>query len=396
MFACAFPGTGSVDQGFSLIIPQAADAVPVTVSADMNAKVVATGSVFIELRFLNSSGTEINTTNRPRITATNGLAQMKRYSVTATSETGTASITVVIRFTGTLSINSVVGWRNIKLEIGSVATPYQDNASQMGNQLTVPNSGYRLGDLRNQVMVGVGNYGAGWSGGSITYSASSTSATISAAAATLQIGGSSLAYSASSVTVSGTGGTTVTYYLYYDDPGYTGGAKTLNATTNQITSMSADGRVAVGKVAVTFPTSGTGSGGGGSGCPQVDEPVIRRALDGSEEVIRAGDVRCDDYLLLANGHWGRVTHSVAKLQPGVRVTGADGSAITCSESAPLETAEGPCVPATHVRGLLLKHRRTGVMRAANVEDLGEITVQHITCENDCFWVGDYSHHNLKP
>jgi hypothetical protein len=253
-----------------------------------------------------------------------------------------------------------------------------------------------LSTQRNLPLVTWGNYGGGWSGLSIPYTTTTTSCTFTPSAATFVGGGDSIAYNASSLTVSGTAGSTVTYYLYYDDPGMTGGSKTLQATTSQITSLNANGRVLLGKVAVTYPTSGTGSGSGGSGCPQVDEPVIRRAPDGSEEVIRAGNVQVGDHLLLSSGRWGPVTYSEAKRQPGVRVVGANGSSITCSASAPLETAEGPCVTAPFVRDLVLKHRTAGVMRAAEVFDVGEIWVQHITCENDCFWVGDYSHHNLKP
>jgi hypothetical protein len=256
--------------------------------------------------------------------------------------------------------------------------------------------GGTLSTQRNLPLVTWGNYGGGWSGLSIPYTTTTTSCTFTPSAATFVGGGDSIAYNASSLTVSGTAGSTVTYYLYYDDPGMTGGSKTLQATTNQITSLNANGRVLLGKVAVTYPTSGTGGGSGGTGCPQVDEPVIRRAPNGGEEVIRAGDAGVGDDLLLSSGRWGRVTYSETKQQPGVRVVGTDGSSITCSASAPLETADGPCVTAPYVRDLVLKHRTAGVMRVAEVFDVGDIWVQHITCENDCFWVGDYSHHNLKP
>jgi hypothetical protein len=253
-----------------------------------------------------------------------------------------------------------------------------------------------LSTQRNLPMVTWGNYGSMWSGLTLTYSTTTTSCTFSASAASLIGGGDSIAYNSGTVTVTGSPGTTVTYWLYYDDPTGTGGSKSLQATTTQLNSLNSNGRVRVAQVTVTYPTSGTGGGTAPGGCPQVDEPVIRRAPDGSEEVIRAGDVRVGDYLLLSSGRWGRVTYSEAKKQPGVRVVGADGSSITCSASAPLETADGPCVTAPYVRGLVLKHRRAGVMRVAEVFDAGDIWVQHITCENDCFWVGDYSHHNLKP
>lgn len=253
-----------------------------------------------------------------------------------------------------------------------------------------------LSTQRRLPLVTWGNYGGGWSGLSVTYSSTTTSATFSSSAASFIGGGDSIAYNSSSVTVTGSAGATATYYFYYDDPGMTGGSKSLQATTSQITSLNANGRVFVGQATITYPTSGTGSGGGQTGCPQVDEPVIRRAPDGSHEGIRAGDVSVGDDLLLASGRWGRVSYSEAKLQPGVRVVGKDGSSITCSASAPLETADGPCVLAPHTRDLVLKHRTAGVMRVTDVFDVGEILVQHITCENDCFWVGDYSHHNMKP
>jgi hypothetical protein len=254
-----------------------------------------------------------------------------------------------------------------------------------------------LSTQRNLPLVTWGNYGGGWSGLSIPYTTTTTSCTFNASAGTYIGGGDSIAYNASSVTVSGSAGAVITYYLFYDDPGMTGGSKTLQATTNQITSLNANGRVLVATVKVTFPTSGTGGGTGGGSCPQVDQPVICiRQGDSDPETIRAGDVRVGDRLLLSSGRWGLVSFSERRQQPGVRVVGADGSSITCSASAPLETAEGPCVVAPYTRGLVLRHRTHGVMRVAEVFDVGDIWVQHITCENDCFWVGDYSHHNRKP
>lgn len=244
--------------------------------------------------------------------------------------------------------------------------------------------------------VGYGNYASGWSGLSITYSSTSTSATISASSGTLQAGSFARAYNASSVSVSGSAGTTRLYYLYYDDPDLSGGSKSLQATTNQITSLASDGRVLVGTCSVTFPTSGSGGGGGGIGCPQVDEPVIRRTSDGSQEVIRAGDVRLGDLILSPRGRWLLVSYSEAKLQPCVRVTFEDGEARVFSTSAPLEDADGNEVLAPLVNGRVLRHRTSGSMRVVDVHDAGEQWVQHVTAENDYFLVGNFSHHNLKP
>lgn len=117
----------------------------------------------------------------------------------------------------------------------------------------------------NLAMLRVGGIGSAWTGFSISYSATATSATISCTAGTLQDGASNPAYAASSIVVSGTAGATVTYYLYYDDPAGTGGTLALGATTVYSDLSLNQGRVNVGTVTVVFPTSGSGSGGGNPG-----------------------------------------------------------------------------------------------------------------------------------
>jgi len=274
---------------------------------------------------------------------------------------------------------------------------YGSELSSGTHRIGVAGSGYRVGDQRNLLQRTVTNYPSKVSPG-ISYSASAGSpatATITAAAFTALLGSVSVAYNASSASVTGTSGTNANYYLYFNDPSYSGGTKTLVATTNQNDLYSGDGYVYVGYVTVAFPSSGSGSGGG-TGCPEVEEPVIRRLPDGSHQVVRAGDIDVGDDLLLFDGRWGRVSYSERKSQPGVHVIGEDDSSITCSESAPLETDDGPCVRAADVEGLSLRHRRAGSMRIKAVIPLGPIWVQHITCEDACFVVGDYSHHNAKP
>lgn len=272
--------------------------------------------------------------------------------------------------------------------------------------LRIAGSGHRIGDQRNLTAVTFGNYGSGWSGLSLSYTSTTTSATISATAATLQAGGSSAAYSASSVTVSGSAGSTATYYLYYVDPGMVGGARTLQATTNQITSLSNDGNVLLGICTVTFPTSGTGGGSGGTSCPSVDAWVIRRGLNGEHETVRAGSIVVGDDLALARGGWGRVTYSVPKLMPCVRVivNNHDPFSLSCSRTAPLGLCSGGSVLAPDSLGEWVRvlHPVPALCAMVTaVEDIGTRWVQHITCEDDFFWAGDhpgclFSHHNLKP
>lgn len=115
------------------------------------------------------------------------------------------------------------------------------------------------------------NLGSGWSSGaSITYSATAGSATISATAGVFRFGDQERSYGASSASVSGTPGTSVLYWLYYDDPGLTGGSKALMASTSVVDTFNSDGRVLLGSVTVAYPASGTSGGGGSGGSDCVD------------------------------------------------------------------------------------------------------------------------------
>ncbi|MGN6234988.1 hypothetical protein [Dyella sp.] len=348
--------------------------------------VVGTGAIFA-LYFLNTSNA-----------VTGSIAINSGGYQTATGKVPAGSV-----YAKLILSNFSAGTNTVEFDALFMA-----RCSSYDNALAISGSGQRLGDLRNQVMVGVGNYASGWSGGSISYSASSTSATLSVSSATLQIGGQSLAYNASSTTVSGSAGSTVKYYLYYDDPSFTGGSKTLNATTSQITALSNDGRVLVGSVSVTYPTSGTGSGGGGTGCPDENAWVLRADPEGRQPdwCVLAREVEVGHLLRLTDGRAGLVTHSERKPAQRIRVFDENAATLTCSTSAPLELAgtSGECVLAPDAAGHRIKAMADGVQFDPivwKVEPAGPGYVQHITCQNACFWTGDdpdylFAHHNLKP
>lgn len=254
------------------------------------------------------------------------------------------------------------------------------------------------------------NFGSGWSSGAaVTYSASAgtpATATISVASGVFRFGDQQISFNASSANVSGTGGTTVTYWLYYDDPGLSGGSKTLNASTSGVDTFNSDGRVLIGSVAVTYPVTGTGGGGGGGGgdyCPAVDQWVMTQ--DGPK---RAGDVRVGDLLRLCDPltlaeAWGAVTHSRTQRAACVRLLGHAGADLTCSTSAPIPVGRG-YLDAQDCEGAWTLGRRTrgiAVEQIVSVSPAGERDVQHITVGDRCFWVGadpDHLllHHNLKP
>lgn len=128
----------------------------------------------------------------------------------------------------------------------------------------LPDNNQRISNS-NINMLRTGGIGSAWLGFSINYTSTPTSATISCTSGTLQDGARNPAYAASSVVVSGTASTTVRHWLYYDDPAGTGGTLALNATTTYSDLAANQGRINVGTVDVTFPASGTGSGGGTPG-----------------------------------------------------------------------------------------------------------------------------------
>lgn len=235
----------------------------------------------------------------------------------------------------------------------------------------------------------------------IEWSADTTSATISVSAGTLVIAGQTISYGASSVVVTGAAEATKTFYLYYDDPQLSGGTHELFASETYVDMRNGDGRVPIVDVTITFPATGTSTGGGGIGggftCPAIEAWVFER----DRGFIRAGDVRAGDWLLMPGGRYGRVTFSEHRQSPGVRLVTRDGLSLRCSESAPIMTTAG-YVPAVELIGRCVEIG--GEPRLIeSVEPLGHIVVQHIAMSEEsdpCFLVGDapgalFPHHNRK-
>lgn len=275
------------------------------------------------------------------------------------------------------------------------------------NDLRVAGSGARVGDQRNLLQRTITNYPSKVSPG-VSYSASAgtpATATISVAAFTALLGSVSVSYNAASASVTGTNGTNVNYYLYFNDPSYSGGTKTLAATTNQNDLYSGDGYVYVGYVTVAFPSSGSGSGGG-TGCPLRTAWVIRRGRHGRHQFVRSAKVRVGDWLLRTDGEWAEVTFSRPELQPCVRLVADGFGTLGCSISAPMQLREGSALSidclAREVVVRLAAERGHAVI--TELRDLGDQRVQHITLANapdDFFWTGDakdalFGHHNAKP
>lgn len=251
-------------------------------------------------------------------------------------------------------------------------------------------------------MLTIGGIRSAWTGFSISYTSTPTAATISCTAGTLQDGASNPSYAASSVTVSGSAGSTVHYWLYYDDPTGAGGTVTLGATTTYSDLSANQGRINVGDLDVVFPASGTGGGSGnpgGGGCVVVDSLVM---LDDGT-LVRAGDIAIGDVLRLFDpvtleARSGTVSYSAAKMQPCVEIVTQSGKMLRCSTSAPIPTLASGLLLAPDIKGehIAIHDGSARWDRVVSVKPIGDHLVHHITCENGCFWADGVGHHNLKP
>lgn len=244
------------------------------------------------------------------------------------------------------------------------------------------------------------NFGSGWtSGGAISYSATPTSATISVTAGTFAMGSQQVSYSASSASVSGTSGTSTTFWLYYDDPGLTGGSKTLVASTAVVDTYNSDSRVLVGSVAVAFPASGS-SGGGGSGgydpeCVDYDTvlPDGRLVRD-----LQPGDlVECVDVRTGVRGMFPLLALGFGYANC-YRVTTRHGEVIQ-SDTTPMDMPDGSVVRTPDLAGCPVLHRTWG-FEPASIEFVGMRRVCKPDLGDRMFFAGTRRHrcvatHNIR-
>lgn len=209
------------------------------------------------------------------------------------------------------------------------------------------------------------NFGSGWtSGAAITYSATPTSATISVTAGTFAMGSQQVSYNASSVNVSGSASTSAMFWLYYDDPGLTGGSKTLVASTSVVDTYNSDSRVLVGSVTVAFPASGS-SGGGGSGGYEPECVDYDAVLPDGRLVreLRVGDmVECVDVRTGERGMFPLLAQGFGWADC-YRVTTAHGEVIQ-SDTTPMDMPDGSVVRTPELGGQPVLQREHGWETAA--------------------------------
>ena len=203
-----------------------------------------------------------------------------------------------------------------------------------------------------------------------------------------------------------------------------GTSETVNGTGN--VSCSSNGLVNGSGISVTSSSgsgsgsgSGTGTGdsggdsgsgdggdggGGGEGCVEISSYL----LDGTQAIdVKEGDeiALADEKSLQADR--GVVTYSKTKIQPGYRIVTRSGISLRCSASAPIPTPDGLFNPAE------LHGKSVATLRIVDgkeiiewepiesIEFIGDISVQHISVNDKCFWAGEsvqgfILHHNKIP
>lgn len=171
---------------------------------------------------------------------------------------------------GALTMPATVGGQNVSF-VRFTCTGFVQNTS--GSPLSTGASLYAsllFDDLKCVVQntsfdISAVNTAYGANGSSpltATTGGSANHATIAIAATTLQYGDGQVSYSSGSITPLND---TTKYYTYADDPTFSGGAVSYQATVNQADITGANGRVYFGSITTpAFGGGGTGGNGGGS------------------------------------------------------------------------------------------------------------------------------------
>jgi predicted phage tail protein len=277
--------------------------------------------------------------------------------------------------------------------------------------LQIPGSGYQIGDQRNLVPTRTGSTGSRWSGAGITFSFPTTGSpavvTFNVAAGSLVAGSASIPYNASSNTVNQARSTTVTYYLYYIDADYAGGAKTLNITTNAANISNADDRMWIGDAVVTTPalgTGGSGGGGGGGSCVEntmwIDKYYQAKDVEPGDVIDIIGD---DEMVPMRKKH--EVTANVLRITDCYRMKTASGAEVIAGATTPMTliTMETKLFPEMLGEMVLVDH--LGQLRWEEVVELDYVGLRpvcHISVGGNSYFSGtdpDHriaTHNSLKP
>jgi hypothetical protein len=386
---------------------------PFTLQAEMFTVGVTAGSVSLDVLWFSDAAGTAFISNDADMPATNGVTWTK-YTRNYISPANAASAKVRLKTTNmTVTGGNIGGWRRIKFASSSIVsgdTPFSDEATNSSTLLTNSGTGILLGDgFAVPPIVAAGTryfYSTNPSFGNATTS----SATITLPAGTLTVGGRTVSYPTMTTTVTGASGTTIHYYLYGDDPRYSGTMSNgLVATTNYLAPYQSTGRIFLGELNVTFSTGstggGTGGGGGGLNCVAATSWVHTK-----RGWLRAYDVVPGDELWVLNsdktgGEWAEVDRNLLATEECYYLYGADSDiGVTISHSTPIELEDGTFIKVKDVDGHELAFEHNGELwkEKTYVRPVGKKNVCKIHCGNKCYSAGDiaeqgiFAHNAAKP
>lgn len=351
--------------------------------------------VQISVEFLNASKVSVGgTIVASRIVGQIPDGQFTRISVSGkTPATAYNFLRVVLTSLGPVS--ALVAWRRPKLERSPVPTFFDPGVDRtFGNELLVVGSGRRVGDQRNLQPLTIGGIRSRWDGLLIGYSASAdegpATITINVSAATLRAGSAAIPYNASSFVTSQVRGTTVRRQLYYLDPTYSGGAKTLNMSTNANSLADRDDVVWVGEVTTVSPASGGGGGGGDPGAGCVDAIMWVNDYQQARDVQLGELLDCPVYGDQATIEQRHVRQNHSTLQPCHVIRTESGAEVVASDSTPMTLRDGSVAYMPEMMGREALVETDGVLAWENVvlcEPVGLRPVIAFNVGDTCYFAG---------
>jgi hypothetical protein len=156
-------------------------------------------------------------------------------------------------------------------------------------------------------------------------SQSGTATTINVSSFSIYYGFGTVSYNSGSITGLAYG---VKYYVFVDDPSYSGGSVSYQQTTNSRDLTNQEGRIYIGSITLSAGGGGVGGGGGSGACLVAGTPI--RLFNGTEkpvETLTLGDVLMSPYE--TEGAEFQSMDVVEDVQL-YRITLSDGRSITCS------------------------------------------------------------------
>lgn len=360
--------------------------------AELWAATVTGGSLQVDVQWYASDKTTV-VLDDGGFGTSSSLWGRQTHIYTAPSGAAYAQVRV---FTQAVTFGSggIVAARRIKFSrYDGYDVAFSDEKTNSVEGLTRQGTGIRVGDQRNLPAIAAANLRYKFTG-TISYSATPTSATISVGAGSILLGSQTLSVNAMSATVSGSASTTVAYDLYITNPSFAGGSFTLIATNDANAIFSADDRMWLGKVNVSFPASGTGTGGGttgggGTNCVHEDSWVMTEFGFKQARDIEAGDwiyALTED---LTGTRWVEVVSNGPSEEPCYRLTSASGVELVCSAGTPLTLRDGSHVFPPDVSTVELPVWIEGQWdwELCEVASVDPATVQHIYCGGAVYAAG---------